>query len=305
MKNTLLPGDMVFVDKLSYGARLPFHPIAVPYSDRFYITSLKLPYIRMPGLSGIHRKDIIAFDDPMGPKGIPKDKRRVRMRRCMGLPGDTIAILGGTVRVNGKALEPPAGVILHYHMKARRSSQIDSIFETHGILRNIKLSNRGDHVVPLTQKEAKRLEKDPAVSFVDPWRGDMVRKSGFFPRDPAYPWRPGKVGPLWVPEEGATVELDTASLPLYRRIIEVYEGHRLSVSDSVIRVDGEIRDSYTFEMDYFYVLGDPRPYSRDSRIWGFLPEDHIVGRVLFVLYSYSAEGSNKGFRWDRTFRSIE
>lgn len=305
MKRTLLPGDMVFVDKLGFGARLPFHPISIPYSSRFYLSSIELPYIRMPGLTGIHHKDVIAFDNPMGPMDLPKDKRRVMVKRCVGLPGDTLAILGGVVRVNGEPLERPSGVIVHYHMKARRASFADHIFEEHGIEKPIKLSNRGDYVVPLTQAEVARLEADSAVSFVKPWRGDMVQNSGFFPDHPGYPWRPGNVGPLWVPEKGATVELDTSTLPLYERIIEVYEGHHLKVADSVIRIDGEVRSSYTFEMDYFYVLGDSRPYSKDSRVWGFLPEDHIVGRVLFVLYSYDMEGEERGFRWGRNFRGIE
>ncbi|MFB6258606.1 MAG: signal peptidase I, partial [Flavobacteriales bacterium] len=226
MKGTLLPGDMVFVDKLSYGARLPLHPIAIPYSDRLYLSSLELPYIRMPGFAGLQRKDLIAFDHPMGPMELPKDKRRVLIKRCVGLPGDTLAILGGTVRVNGKPLERPPGVIVHYHMKVRRAAIADSVFEEYGIEKPIKLSNRGDYVVPLTRKEARRSEADPLVSFVDPWQGDMVRNSVFFPDHPAYPWRPGKVGPLWVPEKGETVALDTNSLPLYERIIEVYGDHR-------------------------------------------------------------------------------
>lgn len=305
MKGTLLPGDMVFVEKLGYGSRLPFHPFAIPYSDRFYLSALKIPYIRMPGLTGIDRKDVLAFDNPIGSGAKPHDKRSVLMKRCVGLPGDTLAILGGAVRVNGEPLERSPGVVVHYHMKAQRASLADSLFKKHDIERPIKLSDRGDYLVPLTQEELRRLEAESAVSFVEPWRGDMVRSSTFFPDHPEYAWKPGKIGPLWVPEQGATVELDTNVLPLYERIIEVYEGHQLTVTDSVIRIDGEARSSYTFEMDYFYVLGDSRPYSKDSRVWGFLPEDHIIGRALFVLASYDMEAGQRGFRWRRSFRWIE
>lgn len=302
MKDTLLPGDFVFVDKLGYGARLPLHPISVPYSHRFYCSGLELPYIRMPGLTGIQRKDVLIFDNPMGPKDIPKDKRSSMIKRCVGLPGDTVKIRGKDVFINGKEWGSPEGVMSHYHIKLKEDSLAELVFDRYGVRKKIRLSNQGDYVVPLTEKDARTWKKDPALHFVEPWQGDRVRKSGFFPRDSDHAWGPGQVGPLVVPRKGRTVELDTSVLSLYERIIELYEDHRLTVEDSIIRIDGEKRERYTFEMDYFYVLGDSRPYSKDSRSWGFLPEDHIIGRVLFVLYSYDTE--ERSFRWDRALKGI-
>jgi signal peptidase I len=301
MKGTLVKGDFVYVDKLGYGARLPQHPIALPYSDRFYLPSVVLPYLRMPALRGVRRQDVLVFDDPMGPEEVPKDKRDMLMRRCVGLPGDTLRIRGTKVIVNGELLERPEGVITHYHLKMRKDSAFGSVLGRYGIEEWTELSNQGDLVMPLKEEKARRLVEDTAIEFIKPWK-EEGKSEAFFPSDPAYRWAPGRVGPLWVPEKGARIELDTSKLPLYERIIEVYEGHELTVKDSTIRIDGEVREHYRFRMDYFYVLGDPRPFSRDSRVWGFLPEDHIIGRALFVLYSYDPEDG--GFRWGRTFRAI-
>ncbi|MFB6258164.1 MAG: signal peptidase I [Flavobacteriales bacterium] len=305
MRETLLPGDFVFIDKLGYGARLPQHPVGIPYSDRFYLSSVELPYIRLPGFTGIQRMDVLAFDSPMGPAARSKTVRRTLMKRCVGLPGDTLAIRGGKVFVNGKQLERPPQVVTHYHMKAISKNTAERVFKEYGIRRHIRLSNRGDHVVPLTEGEARKLRRDTAVRFVKHWEGEASSQSGFFPRDPEFSWGPGKIGPLWIPDQGSSIALDTSNLPLYERIIEVYEGHELSVQeDGTIRIDGKERTRYTFSKDYFYVLGDSRPYSKDSRVWGFLPEDHVIGRAIFVLFSYDMREGGGGFRWDRTFQAI-
>lgn len=301
MKDTLMSGDFVYLDKLSYGARIPMHPISLPYSKTHYLESVELPYMRMPGLRGVKRGDVIAFDHPMGPMDVPKDKRDVLMKRCVGLPGDSLTIRGARLQVNGEIQERAEGVVVHYHLKVRNDSLAAPVLEEYGVERAIGLSNQGDRVVPLTMEEAETLRSDPRVSFVEAWQGGDVKKSDFFPGHPDHPWRPGRVGPLWIPKEGMEVALDTSALPLYRRIIEVYEGHELEVvEDTLIRIDGEAAESYTFEMDYFYVLGDSRPYSRDSRVWGFLPEDHITGRALFILFSYDPKEGGEGFRWDRS-----
>jgi signal peptidase I len=303
MGQTLVPGDFVWVDKLSYGARIPFHPVAIPYSDRFYLSSVEFPYLRMPGLGGVQRQALLAFDDPTGPMDRPKDKRDILMKRCVGLPGDTVRIRGAELRVNGKELEEPAGSIHHYHIRFESDSDIVRILDRYGVGEVIRLSNRGDRVIPLTRRMAERMAEEPSVRFVELWKEEGSHPNAFFPEDPDIDWTSGRVGPVGVPKEGATVSLDTNTLPLYERIIEVYEGHRLVVDDGDIRIDGEVRKQYTFGMDYFYVLGDARPYSEDSRTWGFLPEDHIIGVPLFILFSYDRKGG--GIRWERSFKLLE
>jgi signal peptidase I len=257
----------------------------------------------MPGLGGVQRQDLLAFEDPTGPMDRPKDKRDILMKRCVGLPGDTVRIHGADLIVNGKEQEEPAGVIHHYHLKFENDSDIVRVLDRYGIREAIRLSNRGDRAIPLTRRMAARLAEETSVRFVELWKEEGSHPTPFFPEDPDIDWSPGRVGPVAVPEEGATISLDTNTLPLYERIIEVYEGHRLLVEDGDIFIDGELRKQFTFGMDYFYVLGDARPHSRDSRTWGFLPEDHIIGVPLFVLFSYDRKG--EGIRWERSFKLLE
>ena len=122
----------------------------------------------------------------------------------------------------------------------------------------------------------------------------------FFPNCSSYNWTQDNFGPLYIPQKGATIDLTTENLPLYRRIIEKYEGHKLEVTDGQIFIDGEKRDSYTFAMDYYWMMGDNRHNSADSRFWGFVPEDHIVGKASFIAFSMGEEG----IRWNRLFRKI-
>ncbi len=302
MRRALLKGDFVYVDKCGYGARIPEHPLAIPYSDRFYSSIPELPYMRMPGITGIQKNDVLVFNDPRVSEKTPIAKRPLMMKRCVGLPGDSISIQGEEVLVNGDPIDQPPSVITSYHVKVEADSSLRESFDRFWVKKPQALSNRGDYVVFLRKKDARRLRKEEWVHFVKPWKKAGKGSERFFPKDPSYAWGPGHVPPLYIPARGGSVHLDTNTLPLYRRVIEVYEGHEVSVSDTIVRIDGKPRNSYSFEKDYFYVLGDPRPFSEDSRTWGFLPEDHIIGRALFVLFSYNME---KGaFRGDRTFRWI-
>jgi signal peptidase I len=123
----------------------------------------------------------------------------------------------------------------------------------------------------------------------------------FFPNNAAYNWTQDNFGELWVPQKGTTIALSTQNLPLYRRIIEKYEGHNLEVKDDVIYIDGVATDNYTFSMDYYWMMGDNRHNSADSRFWGFVPEDHIVGKALFIAFSKD----ENGIRWNRLFKKIK
>jgi signal peptidase I len=122
-----------------------------------------------------------------------------------------------------------------------------------------------------------------------------------FPHHNNYAWTQDNFGPLWVPQKGATIELTTANLPLYERIIDQYEGHDLSVEGDKIFIDGVETSTYTFAMDYYFMMGDNRHNSADSRYWGFVPEDHIVGKALFMAFSKGEHG----IRWNRMFNRVK
>ena len=231
----------------------------------------------------------------------PVDKRENYIKRCVALPGDSLAIRDGRVYVNGTAQEPIAGIQYTYLV------QTSAPFSQYAIdnLGVTEYSGNGSsYYMSLTAEAAGKVEALKNVI--------SIRRYVYTPNDDVFPqwgdarWSQDNYGPIWIPKRGATVPLTTENLPLYRRIIEAYEGHELEVGDDgVIRIDGTPATEYTFAMDYYWMMGDNRHNSADSRFWGFVPEDHIVGKASFVWLSLDA---NKRFpaniRWERIFKKV-
>ena len=228
------------------------------------------------------------------------DKRENYIKRCVALPGDSLKVVDGQVWVNGAPQEEIPG--LQYQYTVQVSSPL-----TQYALDNLHITeysgNGSVYYMFLTDEAAEALRRlDNVIA---------VRRYVYSPNDEVFPqwgtprWSQDNYGPIWIPAKGETVALTPENLPLYRRIIETYEGHRLEVRDGAIYIDGGRADSYTFSMDYYWMMGDNRHNSADSRFWGFVPEDHIVGKASFVWLSLDA---NKSFpsniRWERLFRKV-
>ena len=231
----------------------------------------------------------------------PVDKRENYIKRCVALPGDSIRIVDSELFVNG---QPQQNIPeKQYCYTVRTSSPLTQYtFEKLGITEG---SGSGNHYfLPLTDSDVEQLLKMDNVLSVTRYTAEDEA----FPHDARYPWTADNFGPLWIPQKGATIALTEDILPLYGRIIDVYEDNDLEVRDDGIYINGERRDSYTFKMNYYWMMGDNRHNSADSRYWGFVPEDHIVGKASFIWLSIDRSG-NKGFpsniRWDRLFRKIE
>ncbi|MBR2026151.1 MAG: signal peptidase I [Alistipes sp.] len=156
------------------------------------------------------------------------------------------------------------------------------------------------YYVATTERGAELLRKYKSVESVERYNNTEPSLDAF-PHHADYAWTQDNFGPLWVPQKGATIELSTANLPLYERIIDQYEGHDLRVEGDKIFIDGEEASTYTFAMDYYFMMGDNRHNSADSRYWGFVPEDHIVGKASFIAFS---KGEN-GIRWNRLFNKVK
>ena len=170
-------------------------------------------------------------------------------------------------------------------------------------IRNYKMTG----YLHLTQEKADKLAQIPVVSKLE--RNSIPAGTwdpNIFPFDSRYNWNVDNFGPLYIPEAGATVTLTMDNLPLYEKIIGTYEGNDLEVKDEEIFINGEKADSYTFKYDYYWMMGDNRHNSADSRFWGFVPEDHVVGKAVFVWLSLDKDKSLFGgkIRWDKLFRVI-
>lgn len=236
----------------------------------------------------------------------PLDKRENYIKRCVAVAGDTLEVRSGVVYVNGVAEPlPPTGQYAYsFTVKEpfnprRLKEQFDVNPDDVGV------AGDGTVYIPLTEEAAQRIKTFTNVVHME--RQDHARGTPtynnlpYFPNDPRYDWTEDNFGPLWVPKAGATVELHLDNLPLYRRIITLYEGNDLRVEGGTIYINGQPATSYTFQQDYYWMMGDNRHRSQDSRFWGFVPFDHIVGKAVLVWFT---KDPYTGIRWKRLFTRV-
>jgi signal peptidase I len=328
MESSLLIGDYLFVSKVNYGARMPITPVAFPFAHhtmpligtKAYWDGIKLPYYRLPGLSDIKKGDIVVFNLPMeadSPYFRPVDKRENIIKRCQGTPGDTLSLVNAQVYINGKAKAAAAHGEMTYIVKTD-GSQINPqlIDELH--LAEIGTINNTDFKTNTTVASANTLRGYSNIKSVT---ADIAPKGitddlnpvypvahpqyKITPNFPKYTWNVDNFGPVIIPKKGWTVKLDSLTFPVYGRAIEIYEHNKVKVVGHDIFINDKKADTYTFKMNYYWMMGDNRHNSIDSRYWGFLPEDHVVGKALFTWMSIDSTASfvNK-IRWNRLFRGI-
>lgn len=365
MENTLLVGDQLFVDKITYGPRVPMTPFSFPIFHNMipfinvnsYSTIQTIPYTRAPGIRDVERNDVVVFNFPAGdtaindprmPHGLighnyheilrnvafyncciveqhdiaffesnmayyldktrkqfdeegkvmgyavsqedanqgyvacgglltrPVDKKENYIKRCVGVPGDELEIVNKKLFINGAEAFKP---------KNMKVSQ-DTVFKGHYTPQNM------------------------LQEYYDKTREGYVWQTRYypvFPNDPQYDWTEDNFGPVKIPAAGDVVELNSKTLPIYRRIIHAYEGHELVEKPDGIYIDGKKTDKYTIEMNYYWMMGDNRNGSLDSRYWGFVPEDHVVGHAAFTWLSVDQEKGmfGGGMRWKRMFNAIK
>jgi signal peptidase I len=325
MESTLMVGDVVAVSKIHYGLRMPRIPLAFPlvhnhfeteeYVMPSYSGKIELPYFRLPAITPVRRNDIIVFNYPAHDihdigYGLVKEvnMKENYIKRCVGLPGDTLKISGGQLFVNGDSAWVPPAAQLQYLVRTNGSEFDPDTLRKLGFRYPPELQanfnyfpisgQSGLYYFWMTEAVANSLRTFPEVVDIDKLIISKDRPGeDIFPNDLAdYPWNRDFFGPVPIPAKGETVLLSTENYKLYERIITAYEGHQLDRVGESLFIDGVERDRYTFAMDYFFVMGDNRDDSEDSRFWGFVPEDHIVGKPLCVMFSFE---QNFGFRWDR------
>ncbi len=237
-------------------------------------------------------------------KARPADRRENYVKRCVGLPGQTLQIKDRIIYLDGKANKEPDNVQYSYYVKLRSQMPLELMDELGISMEDITSLNTSGYL-PLTNASVKALKarKDVVESVTlvnDPTTWDI------YPLNGNKGWTRDNYGPVWIPKKGATLKLTMSNIAVYERPIRVYEGNDLQVKDGKIYINGKEAKYYTFKMDYYWMQGDNRHNSLDSRYWGFVPEDHIVGKPIFIWWSHDPNHSGfSGIRWSRLFRFVD
>ena len=239
----------------------------------------------------------------------PVDRRENYVKRCVGLPGDTLQIIDRTIYINGQAQAQPENVQFNYYVKTAGMPIPDAMFDELGVSMDdrVRLNVPGfAYLLPLTDAMVAQLKANTKLIKSITLEPEMGVSRALYPQNLVKQWDRNNYGPIWIPRRGATIKLTWDNLPLYERCITAYEGNTLDVRDDGFYINGQRTDTYTFGMDYYWMMGDNRHNSADSRYWGFVPEDHIVGKPLFVWLSLDKDkGWFEGkIRWDRIFKWV-
>jgi len=275
-----------------------------------------LPYYRLPGLETIKRGDVVVFNDPADTiNNRPVDKKENYIKRCQGIAGDTLSVINAQVYVNGKAAPNAPGQEMEYHIDTIAGQPLSPSTRD-----ELKITTYDRHILPAmtltsantlrTYSNVKAVVADIAPKGSSP--EDVFPRGGNSVLDPnigpplEYHWNIDNYGPIIIPKRGWTVTLDAMTLPIYERAIEVYEHNKLELKGNDLYINGVKTLSYTFKMNYYWMMGDNRHDSEDSRFWGFVPEDHIVGKALFIWMSWDENASSffSKIRWGRLFNGI-
>ncbi|MBO4803660.1 MAG: signal peptidase I [Muribaculaceae bacterium] len=346
LEKSLLTGDFLWVNKVTYGPRVPQTPLHFPlaqntlpfFNCKSYIETPQLQYHRLKGLRNVERMDIVVFNFPAGDTVAlkfgssedyyslclrhgrdvvnnnkeafgdiiyrPVDRRDNYVKRCLGLPGETLQIKDGIVYADGKAVPQPKNVQYFYYVETDGTPISDDLFDELGISNEDRHGSGYQYIIPLTGDMKKTLESKPNVKLIqriEPEPGEALMT---YPVGYDYGWTHADYGPIWIPKKGAKIDLTLQNLPLYERCIKNYEGNTLEVKNGQILINGKAETSYTFKMDYYWMQGDNRDNSLDSRYWGFVPEDHIVGTPSIILISFDKDHRlfDGGIRWNRIFK---
>lgn len=243
---------------------------------------------RWPVWTGLQRGDILVFRDPIQDDR-PARERQLLVKRIAGLPGDELQLRAGQLYINGQLVPPAPGQTTSWSVRLKSGTDASALLAALDLPPDLVLPGITVIDLPLNDSLAARLQQRPEVVELAP-RGPSARSSNLFPFGPNYKWNNDNYGPLRIPAAGDTVAIPPFTLPLYDRLISRYEHNRLEVAEGQLRINGEPADSYVIQQDHYFVLGDSRDHSSDSRYWGFVPADHVMGRAGFVLLNAHKRG---------------
>ena len=325
---------------------IPLMHNLIPYTQTAsYLNWIELPYVRIPGWTQPKKGDAVVFNFPADPDR-PVDKKENYVKQCVGTPGDTLKIVDRQVYTNGEAqtFGDRSNPQWSYYVRtngqgfnpAALKRNFDINYLDNRLINNQNLSDviqitETEYFITISQDMLAAFSAQPNIDTIVVMNspGDNIFPEGtppaivwynenavapgvMFPNpdghqdSTVFPYSRDNYGPIWIPAKGQSVELNYQTVLTYGRAISEYEGHELELRDGVYYLDGEAASSYTFAMDYYWMMGDNRHNSWDSRYWGFVPEDHIVGKPIFIFFSSDQfiEGFLSSKRWERFFTVV-
>ncbi len=322
----------------------PFVHHTLPGTEtvKSYVEWIKFPYHRFAGFKNVDHNDAVVFNYPAGDTVStrfqsnvsyytlvdqygrervwtdkrnfgdivvrPVDKRENYVKRCIGLPGDTLSIVNHQVYLDGKKAINPEKLQYQYMVTTNGSSINQKILNKYDITESFRGNKPGQFIFMLTDEAQRELKKLPIVTNVEIFNDEAgLWKPETFPYDSAYKWNRDNFGPLYIPKKDVPISLTIKNLPIYERLIVTYEGNDLKTVNGKIFINEEETTTYTPNLNYYWMMGDNRHNSADSRYWGFVPEDHIVGRAEFVWLSLDPNKSlfDGKIRWNRLFSVVD
>lgn len=357
LEKTLLTGDYLFVNKTTYGPRVPITPIHFPLvhnkmpdiigGGKSYTDWPLNDYHRLAGLRDVELGDIVVFNFPAGDTVATKfeespqyyydlvraygwnevnsnkemfgdviyrpiDRRTNFVKRAVGLPGQRFKIVDDVIYIDGVPYRQPENVQFNYILETNKPLD-EEYFRNLGVtiseIQSLGNAVQNAYYLPLTSSMVEQLNADGVISNLQRIGATAEDLAGaLFPTGYSDDWTLSNYGGthgIWIPKKGETLRLKAEEWPVYERVIRNYEGHTNSyVKDGKVYIDGKPAETYTFAMDYYFMMGDNRDMSQDSRFWGFVPDDHIIGTPMFVLISFDQERklTDGGIRWNRIFK---
>ena len=356
MEKSMLVGDFLLVSKLNYGANIPNTPLFLPFMHQkipgtknipSYSKLIQLGYNRLPGFQQIKNNDIVVFNFPVDTlrEHIPFDKKMNYVKRCIGIPGDSLEIINKEVYINHKKNNQNSRIEKQFqyiimpkdsiYISAKIMTSLEDLLIENDIetyvqyqskrgVENLmkpfkkkktekklqsKLKNTGVFIVFVTENEKNIIEKAVKKWFV--FKEEVMPKN-LFPKSLKKDWTVNDYGPIYIPKKGDVIELNSSSIHFYKKIIEDYENNELKITKNDIYINGVKTSQYEFQMNYYWMMGDNRHNSEDSRVWGFVPENHIVGKPIFTWLSLNYNAIHKKglkaklgiIRWKKLFTTI-